>query len=373
MHHASYKALRYFPALDGVRAVAVLLTVAVHGGRHSAHLLEHLDGSSGVPIFFVLSGFLITTLLSRELEQAGRIHFGAFYVRRALRLLPVYFVVLAGYLALVLASQSAEAVARRASMLARLPLFLLYLNEYGPLVGPPSTVFGHTWSLGIEEKFYLTWPALAFGLWRDRRRQRLAGALGLALAFWAAFALPGDPVFGLSYGALLVGCALALVLHESRGFAALRFLAGTGAQLGVLVLVGSFLFAPGCFALRRTPWLALVIALGLAALMVRRSAAHRVLGSAPATYLGRRSYAIYLVHVLVIHGVDRVPLERLELGAAATEVLAYAAVVLISTLVAEGLFRLIEQPCNRLGARWSERLKAKVQSPIASGDVLARR
>jgi peptidoglycan/LPS O-acetylase OafA/YrhL len=99
LSHSDFRSLRRFPALDGVRAIAVLLVVAAHSrGPGSLH---YLAGWNGVTIFFVLSGFLITTLALREEERAGRVFLRGFYVRRVFRILPLYLLVLLLYVPIV--------------------------------------------------------------------------------------------------------------------------------------------------------------------------------------------------------------------------------------------------------------------------------
>ena len=99
-----FKQARRFQALDGIRAIAVLLVMTVHAGAHSDFLpWEIVDGRGGVTMFFVLSGFLITTLLLREEEARGRVSLKAFYVRRVMRLAPLYYLVLGVYVVLILA------------------------------------------------------------------------------------------------------------------------------------------------------------------------------------------------------------------------------------------------------------------------------
>src|SRR5262245_38320588 len=96
--YQEFRELTRFPALDGVRAIAVLMVITVHSGFHSDFWLWGLvDGSMGVPIFFVLSGYLITTLCLREEADRGSVSLKAFYIRRALRLLPAYYLTLILY------------------------------------------------------------------------------------------------------------------------------------------------------------------------------------------------------------------------------------------------------------------------------------
>jgi peptidoglycan/LPS O-acetylase OafA/YrhL len=155
----------YFPALDGLRALSVLLVVYQHAANKTP-AMRRFQGNLGVDIFFVLSGFLITFLLNREKCETGKVDLAAFYVRRAFRILPIYSVVLATYILLTRFSGYGD---KWQEMKGELPYFLTFCNELAPTFhyGP----FSLTWTLGIEEKFYLVWPffffiALALTRWR---------------------------------------------------------------------------------------------------------------------------------------------------------------------------------------------------------------
>ena len=174
-HEPSYHdgpKLRYMPALDGLRGIAVIGVILFHAG-----LLR--GGFLGVDLFFVLSGFLITSLLLVEISTAGRIRLGRFWARRARRLLPPLLLVLlgvAGYSA-TLASPTELARIRGDSWAA---LFyyanwhaLLAEQSYWQMFSLPSPL-AHTWSLAIEEQFYLVWPLLVLLL--AKRTSRLLSA-----------------------------------------------------------------------------------------------------------------------------------------------------------------------------------------------------
>ena len=146
---------RYWPALDGMRGVAVLLVVAYHGER----ALAPRGGAIGVTMFFTLSGFLITTLLLLERERTGRIGLGRFYWRRALRLLPAL-------VALVVVTSAYAAVTgnQERTLDAALPV-LLYVGNWMRTLRDSEGLglLEHTWSLSVEEQFYLVWPLAVLG------------------------------------------------------------------------------------------------------------------------------------------------------------------------------------------------------------------
>lgn len=149
--------MQYNPALDGVRAISVLAVVLFHCGIPGAQ-----GGFVGLDVFFVLSGFLITSLLAAE-YRSGIIEVARFYARRAIRLYPTLLLLLATYLALAPFLWPSDTQWLAATLAA------LYIYDYALAFWNPTNTVGHTWSLGVEEKFYLLWPFLLPLLLRTRR------------------------------------------------------------------------------------------------------------------------------------------------------------------------------------------------------------
>jgi len=356
-----FKRAKRFPALDGIRAIAVMLVLTVHAGGHGDfRLWDVIDGQMGVTIFFVLSGFLITTLLVREQEARGRVNLKAFYVRRIMRLAPLYYLVIAAYVVLIFASHLPEATQRRADMLRKLPLFVTYMSEYAAAGKYP--VFGQAWSLGIEEKFYLAWPSLAFLLLaRHRFRVTAAVALSVVLSL-AALTDVSRLLFPECYASLFIGCALALILNERAGFERLKFLGNRSVQT-VCVVAAVVAQLTLRFDFNRTAALyAVGTAVVIASMVIgERSVWTAFLGSKLMTYIGQRSYAIYLIHVLVTHVVDKIRFLAPHTTAAALG--AYAATLGLSLAIAELLYRVVEGPCIRLGHAWSAALQDAAPRP----------
>ncbi|HEY1116399.1 MAG TPA: acyltransferase, partial [Acidimicrobiales bacterium] len=170
---------RYWPALDGMRGVAVLLVIAYHGERS----LAPRGGAIGVTMFFTLSGFLITTLLLRERASTGRIGLGRFYWRRALRLLPALVTLVAVTSAYALVTDNHER-----TLGAALPV-LLYVGNWVRTLHDTEGLglLEHTWSLSVEEQFYLVWPLAVLGAAALVSKARQAEAV-LALAVGGSLA-----------------------------------------------------------------------------------------------------------------------------------------------------------------------------------------
>lgn len=220
--------LGYRPALDGLRGIAILAVLTFHSrGFYLA------GGFIGVDLFFALSGFRITTLLVQEWSQYGRVNFKAFYARRAIRLLPAMFGILAAFWAvsLVFHSQFATSPALMTKVtvvtLAYVPNWFLAFGASWP------RRFVHVWSLAIEEQFYLVWPAILVACLATRRPLRTAVLVALGLAgavtLWRIYLTLEGAKFPRRYFAtdtrsdgILVGCALSLLSSGSDFRAAQR-------------------------------------------------------------------------------------------------------------------------------------------------------
>lgn len=306
--------LSYRPALDGLRAVAVLAVMVYH-----AQPSWLPGGFLGVDIFFVISGFLITTLLVREREHLGTIDLPGFWLRRARRLLPAIVLVVAavGLYALVLADIDELAAIRRDGVAT-----LLYVNNWAQVLqgasyfdafGVPSPL-RHAWSLAIEEQFYFVWPLVVLGALRlTHGRVRVLVPLTLAAACASAALMAalapssGDPTrayYGTDTRAqgLLLGAALAFFVHQrtlpSRVVSVLDGLGAAG-------LAG--LLAMGLLVTDADGWMydgGFLLAAGLSALVVAAAAEGRLRGNLaglalalpPLPAIGRISYGLYLWH-----------------------------------------------------------------------------
>lgn len=329
MAHDTYLSTRYFPALDGLRAISVLMVVAFH--THDP-LWEPLHGYLGVTVFFVISGMLITTLLLREERRDGSVGVRAFYRRRWWRIVPLYLVALACFSAGVMIGVAGGG----ANYGERLVNFLTFTNE---LAGPGT--FAHSWSLGIEEKFYFAWPLLGFVFVPLARRRALVIAVLLAVTIGSlAF---GPRAYPVLFAPILIGCGLALALHDRTWFARLAPLRSGPALACLLVLaaVTATLLDPvGYVPLTNVPF-AFAVALLFPAVLLAGNALHRVLATRVLNYVGRRSYGIYLFHLFCVDAVARVLPEG---GAVPQQIARFALIAGGSVLVAEVLYRTVEGP-----------------------------
>lgn len=285
--------VKHRPELDGVRGIAILLVMLAHAGVPGFRS----GGVAGVTLFFVLSGFLITTLLVEERERTGRVSLCAFYRRRALRLLPALA-------ALIAVGTAYQLVAVGPGFLPSVLIPLFYVGNFVRQAGHDFWPFGHTWSLAIEEQFYLVWP-LALIVLRSRRALLIVAVTGAALSAAANVLLwhgPGsaDRVY---YGtdtradALMLGCVLAL--------AGVRF-----GRPALLAAIACLVPATVATAPHTEFVVAPLLAAAGAALLI--ASAPRALGWAPLRLTGRISYGLYLWNVPIAgvleHRLTGVPL-----------------------------------------------------------------
>lgn len=369
--YEEWRATRYFPGLEGLRAVAALLVVFHHARTH--RLWGVLEGWNGVTLFFVLSGFLITTLALREEDEHGALRWRAFVVRRGFRILPIYFASLALYAAVMYSVGFGGD--HRSVFTHALPWYLSPFPEV-PFFTKTHIVFSLAWSLGIEEKFYLLWPLVAFVLLRRHARGRIGLALVLALAAQLPIAFSSGGRALAPYSAILVGCALAFALHHRHAF---RFVARLGSVPGLVVALSllvtvhalthvfdvtaagfrvssPYYYLPYSFAA------ALVVA--SLALQARGSGIFR---SRPLRFVGRISYPLYLTHPIALGFAAT----AIAPGGVFTE-LAYLAVGLgLSLVLAYGMHRVVERPLIAVGkrgaARVSSRRPATAPVPLLAG------
>ena len=314
----------HMPALDGLRGIAILLVLA-HGfdviqtragPGHDLDLVLDL-GWIGVQLFFVLSGFLITGILADN-EGSGS-YFSAFYARRALRILPVYFLaVFAVFHVLPLLFQDFDRGGVRTEA-----AFWLFLTNFAELPYQLSRTVGHFWSLAIEEQFYLVWPLVVF--LTSRRHARRIALLTVMLSpilRWTALraGMSGNSVYHFTpfrLDGLATGAFVALSIRDPAarlGLDRLSKLAGA-----IALVVGGVLYGPVPLPEPLSTQLDFSIgfstlSIGFGALLTRvllaerESRLARMLSWRGLVTLGTYSYAMYLVHVPLLRVVSKVGL-----------------------------------------------------------------
>ena len=275
------------PSLDGLRAISIVLV-----------LFGHLRGTTGFPIatphggpgyanfgvrvFFVISGFLITTLLMNEHERTGDISLKKFYIRRAYRILP------AAYCYLLVAIVFSWSSITRSDLATALTYTINFKLD-------PTWVLGHLWSLSVEEQFYLLWPWAVAYAYHWRRELAIAAIVVAPLlrcALWAIKHPEGtDSFFPTVCDALATGCLLALLQPELRRYEALF---GRRAFAVVPILTALLLFTAHYDRFYQSVGLSLMhvgIALSIHQCVVKR---YWILNARPVVWLGTLSYSLYL-------------------------------------------------------------------------------
>jgi peptidoglycan/LPS O-acetylase OafA/YrhL len=350
LSHVDFLAMRRFPALDGLRAVAAVMVVAFHMGGAA---WSWLSGWIGVHVFFVLSGFLITTLGLREEDRFGRVSVRDFYVRRVFRILPVYFVVLGTYMVVYLLRHEFTSSGLRDN----LPYYLTFTNEFEKRVVAP---FGHSWTMGVEQKYYLVWPVLAFALGVVSLQRRLV----ITLAVIAGLALTMVPPWGagsawaLAYLPLPIGSLLAIVMHDPRGFTLVRWLTrpvvGTVYALVFIAAHVSIYFVSPHLESQLDRKGTAVIVINVYAVLVAllipallsATPVRWLLTRRSMVFIGERSYSLYLVQSLgYFVAVGLVP------ALAPQRTLTFVVTTVVSLCIADVLYRYVEQPMMGIGRR----------------------
>jgi peptidoglycan/LPS O-acetylase OafA/YrhL len=369
--------LRYVPALDGLRGLAVIAVMLYHQRpAFSRGPLRDLTsgGFLGVDVFFVLSGFLITTLLLIDRERTGRVVSTAFWARRARRLLPALFVFL-GLLAMygVVFAEGWELGRLRRGSLATLLYSANYWQLHEPL-GAIGIPLGHAWSLGIEEQFYLAWPPLlAVLVWLSGAHRRVLTALVGMLAATSAVLMvvrydgtdPWRPYLSTETRAheLLIGCALAIWIGNRRGrpSRAKSIVLEAAGTAGLAIVVGMMVtvhFVDGWLYRGGLVLVAVASAACVAAVVQPASRLlPRALSWGPLRAVGIVSYGLYLYHVPVFEVIG--PKHTGIRGAAL-----FAVRVTVVGALAAASYVLVERPVRR-GLRQLPRTRFLVPAALA--------
>lgn len=357
--------LRQVPGLDGLRGLAVLAVVIYH---FFGNILP--GGYLGVDMFFVLSGFLITSLLIREFNATGRISLKDFWLRRFRRILPAALVVLSICTAIVALIGGDLAVGIREQFLGT----FFFVNNWTQIATSQTyfapnevQVFAHYWSLAVEEQFYLIWPLLMFGIFAISRRKpkRLPIAVSLLLAIASAVAMallftPGEDPTRVYYGTdthafgLLIGALVSLLLTstdkdveaDSWPAANKGILAGT---VGAFALIGYlaqlvWMGADRDFTYRGGLVLTSVLGAAMIWGVVRETGPLTwIFRTRVMRWLGQRSFSLYLWHwpvVMIAHALSDAPSWLVGLQS-----------LPLSFLLAEITYQFVENPFRRAGFR----------------------
>lgn len=314
--------MRYSPGLDGLRALAILIVMLFHSNPNVL-----VGGYVGVDLFFVLSGFLITSILVEEYNKTGSIDLKRFYIRRFFRLAPALLVMLAGYLLVAPFVWPGEPHGRDALFAG------LYLSDFTLPAGLGPDHLVHSWSLAIEEQFYLLWPLLLAPLLRSGRAIPTMLAVLMAMFIWRSqFADWKDHYYRLDThsSGLIVGAVLQFVGWRTSRWVGL-------AGLAIFLFVALF---------AERAWNApAILAAEIAAVMLIASVTESKWLEAPLlVHIGKLSYGLYLWHYPIAHYLRT----RFDFFETATMTLA------LSYLLALLSYHTVEA--------WSRRIKSRMEA-----------
>ena len=314
--YADFRNTKYFPSLNGIRAICALMVVKVHVSWMIDGEPQMIEwGFLGVDMFFAISGFLIVTLLLRERDANGRISLKQFYIRRTLRIFPIYYLLIA--LLFVIAMVSYPHSTKTWEFYKwSFPIFLVYLQDIVPV---SMGLLFHTWSLAMEEQFYLIWPSVE----RFVRRAWIVPLLLVLLALnqMCNFGVfehaivsiygpggPMRPMLLITFTPILLGVLAAHAMHHPQTGQALCRLLGNR-WMPPLLLSLAMLACQYSHGLRGItyPTVHVLFCLALLAMVINpHGIFSRTLQSRVMSYLGSISYGLYLYHTFVIWTLQKV-------------------------------------------------------------------
>lgn len=376
-----FRSVRYFGALDALRCLAIVGVIWQHCPAIPLEAMAFTDtGASGVALFFVLSGFLITTLLLREESATGAINLRNFYVRRTLRIFPLYYAVLCLYTILVILLEH-NAAGRL--FIHNLPYYITYTNNwFVDLVvnedGQRRVIFIFAWSLATEEQFYLMWPSVMKFFRRRTAIMILVATMVTDLSLTFAFGRADIPTSGLERllriatspsTEICSGVLLALALDSKSSFAAAwRFLGKTwsaplAAAIALVVVLWPGNVSTGWYVAQSAAFTMLI-----ASCVIREDHGLSWLLRLPMlTRVGVVSYGMYLLHMLAVNAV-RAILPRVGID---SPPLTFVLALLSAYILAEISYRVFESPILRLKARFRDGKPGEVGAPLTLASSVA--
>lgn len=357
------------PSLDGLRAISIALVFAHHvaGTPHSpipASFANHMAlGELGVRVFFVISGFLITGLLLKELDKQGHIRLGRFYFRRTLRIFPPYY-------AFVLALIVLQAIGLIELMKGDVLHALTYTSNYHDR----SWNTGHTWSLAVEEQFYLLWPAVLLLLGRRRGFVAAASLIVICPLIRMAesqFMPAGQEGIGHRFETMADALAVGCLLAGTRQWLQQQPLYQRLLRSKLFVLIPLLVFATNTLHDHWRPFILVgftVMNVGIAltidwCVTNHQTRVGRLLNTGPMVYVGVISYSLYLWQQIFLNRNSEAVTASFPLN------------IGLAILCALASFYLIERPSlalrQRFEKKWfgSDQRKAASPVPIAQPDT----
>lgn len=321
--------MKYSPALDGLRGICILFTLF----NHVSGVPRFINGSIGVDVFFPLSGFLITGIMLKNDWNDLK----GYFIRRLFRIAPVYYLSLSFTVLLTLISYWLSVGESRMDQLSRIIIpSLLFSRE---LAGAP-TLFGQAWTVGIEEKFYVSWPII-FLLLRNN-----TGRFVLLASILIVFSTIGSNEMLRGYGGIALGC-ISSILYFNYGFRVKT----SYAAFSLLVAYVYTIFSEAWF---RNVSVAFGAALLIPSIYATQSIVSRALSYPAVVYIGRLTFSVYMIHVLIFFFVKML-LRHFGLEMWLLVFLAgYASTLVVAWLI----YHLYENPLIHYGKRLAQNVRS---------------
>jgi peptidoglycan/LPS O-acetylase OafA/YrhL len=378
-----HKLFAHIPFLDGLRALAIFWVLNFHSGGELGALFSKRGGWAGVDAFFVISGFLITGILLKEQTKTATIGLKNFYTRRALRLVPAYilFIIVTCIVNPLQCKHLAPAVGIAAIYMCDFDLAL----GWGHILG---SGFEITWSLSVEEKFYLIWPTV---MKFSRKHLAWIGLTTIAACFaWRAYLVYSGAFwlriaggFDTKVDALMIGCLAAVALHNPQVRAKLQkycthflvpialfafvllYLRALGHPFGAVGLTAKLLY----WNLRVPVFTVAFTALIMSLCLQPKSIVARFFSLAPFTWIGKISYSLYLWHMLAFAWVMQHAFVPGKSAALDVEILEYAMAIAFAAIS----YYFIEQPFLKIKDRFSVMAETRQKAPLkAKGELVLK-
>ena len=306
-HAAAYRSflsISRFGSLDGLRCLSIVAVIWLHSGIQLVSPIFQ-RGQLGVHLFFAISGFLITSLMIRERTRHGQIALGKFYMRRSLRIFPLYYAALLAYVLLVAVIERGTSEGR--AFFVNLPAFATYTsNWFVASPGHERVIFFFAWSLAVEEQFYLTWPWVERFASKSVKTVVLLALLVVVFANhlgWLRTLIPqdslGHTILWQLAPTILFGVVAAHCMHSRLWFALLNTVLGRSwsSPAALLVVLGVAAVERQGMAWEYVVYLSLV-ALVIACTIREDNGLARMLRFKPLVRMGTVSYGIYLMHMV---------------------------------------------------------------------------
>jgi peptidoglycan/LPS O-acetylase OafA/YrhL len=378
-----HKLFAHIPFLDGLRALAIFWVLNFHSGGQLGALFSKRGGWAGVDAFFVISGFLITGILLKEQTKTASIGLKNFYARRALRLVPAYilFIIVTCIVNPLHCKNLAPAVGIAAIYMCDFDLAL----SWGHIL---NSGFEITWSLSVEEKFYLIWPTI---MKFARKHLAWIGLTTIAACFaWRAYLIYTGAFwlriaggFDTKVDALMIGCLAAVALHNPQVRAKLQkycthflvpialvsfvvlYLRALGHPFGAVGLTAKLLY----WNLRVPVFTLAFTALIMSLCLQPKSIVARFFSLAPFTWIGKISYSLYLWHMLAFAWVMQYAFVPGKSEALDVEILEYAMAVTFAAIS----YYFVEQPFLKIKDRFSVMAETRQKTPLkAKGELVLK-